>query len=130
MPDLIRQLAHSRFVRPTVLTNLSAASVLCVSITIASERVQAAPATTIQSHARKSVENNRVISLSFGIFSFSLTRNKRERKVQINYLFIFSSLKIKEEKTKQKRRNFDCLRCSYEHRFKWMLRVNPHSAPR
>ena len=106
MPDLIRQLAHSRFVRPTVLTNLRAASVLCASITIASERVQALLATAIQTIARKSVENNRVISLSFGIFSFSLNRNKRERKVQTNYFFIFSSLKTKEEKTKQKRRNF------------------------
>ena len=32
---------------------------LCVSITIASERVQAPPATAIQTIARKSVENNR-----------------------------------------------------------------------
>ena len=41
------------------------------------------PATVIQSYARKSVQNNCVISLSFGIFSFSFFRNKRERKVQI-----------------------------------------------
>ena len=102
-PALCPSLRDAREGAAAVRTNKShAASVLCVSITIASERVQAAPATTIQSHARKSVENNRVISLSFGIFSFSLTRNKRERKVQINYLFIFSSLKQKKKKRSKK----------------------------
>ena len=95
------------------------------------------PATAIQSHAHKSVENNcggKCIGL-VGVTT-SLACSFPGGKVRMgaffyNYnFFIFSSLKIKEEKTKQKRRNFDCLRCSFEHRFKWMLRVNPHFAPR
>ena len=106
-PALCPSLRDAREGAAAVRTNKShAASLLCISITIASVRVQALPATAIQTIARKSVENDCVISLSFGIFSFSLNRNKRERKVQINYLFIFSSLKNKRKKTKQKRRNF------------------------
>ena len=62
-------LRNAREGSATVRTSPRAASVLCVSITIASERVQALPAAAIQSHARKSVENFCVISLSFGTFS-------------------------------------------------------------
>ena len=69
-PALCPSLKDARAGFATVkITNPRAASVLCVSITIASEKVQAPPAAAIQSHARKSVENNRVISLSFGTFS-------------------------------------------------------------
>ena len=46
-----------------------------------SERKSAgSPATAIQSHACKGVENNCVFSLSFGPFLSLFIRNKRERK--------------------------------------------------
>ena len=46
-----------------------------------SERTSAgSPVTAIQSHARKGVGNNCVLSLSFGSFLSLFLRNKRERK--------------------------------------------------
>ena len=71
-----------------------------------SERKSAgSAATAIQSHARKSVENNCVVSLSFGIFSFSLflqqKRKKSTTKLSLHFFFFKKQKKKKRSKKEE-----------------------------
>ncbi len=56
-------------------------------------KVQALPATAIQPHARKGVENNCVFSLSFGLFSFSFySQQKRKKRTRKMFLFEYRTV--------------------------------------